>query len=154
MTLTRFRNCAAGFLAFAALTAAYTGLSTDDMNLLQDPGGWEYISLSDAGNGIQTVHTCFDGAPHPNECSGTLALNPNDTFVQNVHIQGQTVQRHGTYQIDGNQITFVDELDEKDGPYTIDLNSKAKSLVLTMAKLRIELQLEKEYKSHRDKPKT
>src|SRR5579875_3287702 len=103
MKVTHLLNCAAGLLTFAALTAAHGGLSDDDIHLLQDPSGWEYISLTDADNGIQTTHTCFDGTPHPEQCSGTLSLAPNKTFVQNVQIQGKSVQRHGNYELDGNQ---------------------------------------------------
>ncbi len=151
MKLTHVLNCAVALLTFAALTAAHGGLSEDDVNLLQDPGGWEYISLTDSDNGIQTTHTCFDGTPHPQQCSGTLSLTAGKTFVQNVQIHGKSVQRHGNYQLDGNQLSFFDELGTRDGPYTIELDSKAKSLVLKMAQVRIQLELEKEYRDHSKK---
>ena len=151
MKLTHVLKCAAALLTFAALTPAHGGLSADDISLLQDSGGWEYISLSDSDNGIQTVHTCFDGTPHPEQCSGTLALTAGNTFLQNVHIHGETVQRHGTYQLDGNQLSFFDELGTKDGPYDVELNNKEKSLVLKMAQVRIELELEKAYKDKHKK---
>jgi len=140
-------------LAFAGHTGAHSVLSNDEINLLEDAGGWEYISLSDSDSGVQTTHTCFDGTPHPEQCSGTLALNAGNTFVQNVHIHGESVQRRGTYQLDGNQLAFFDELGTKDGPYAIELNSETKSLVLKMAQVRIELQLEKAYQDSRKKTK-
>jgi hypothetical protein len=114
--------------------------------MLQDSGGWEYISLSDVDSGVQTKHTCFDGQPHPQECSGTLTLAPGKTFVQTVHIHGQTVQRHGTYELDGNALTFFDELGTKDGPYTLELHPEQKTLTLAMPQVRIELELEKQYR--------
>ena len=144
-------NCAGVLLTFAVLSAAHGGLSDDDITLLQDSGGWEYLSLTDSENGLQTTHTCFDGTPHPEQCSGTLALNPSNTFVQNVQIHGQTVQRHGTYELDGNELSFFDELGTKDGPYSIELNNKSKVLVLKMAQVRIELELEKTFRDNQKK---
>jgi hypothetical protein len=146
-------------LLLAAITASLVALrpiaaddlSADELKLLQDSGGWEYLSVSDPDNGIQTTHTCFDGQPHPEECSGTLTLNPDNTFVQKVHVHGGTVQRHGQYELNGKEITFVDELETRDGPYTLDMHLKAKQMSLQVTQsagvlVRIELQLEKEYK--------
>lgn len=121
-------------------------LSSDELKLLQDPGGWEYISVSDSDNGIQTQHVCFDGRPHPQECSGTLTLTASNTFVQNVHIHGQTVQRNGTYELDSDQLSLFDELGTKDGPYTVHIDVQKKSLVLEMPQVHIELELEKQYR--------
>lgn len=151
MKLIHVMKCLAVLLTFAILVPARGGLSDDEINLLQDPGGWEYISINQPEGGIQTTHTCFDGTPHPEQCSGTLALTPGKTFVQNVQIQGSTVQRHGTYELDGNQLAFYDEFGTKDGPYTIEIQDKTKSLIMTMPQVRIELQLEKEYQSNRKK---
>ncbi|MBV9300578.1 MAG: hypothetical protein JOY53_00555 [Acidobacteriaceae bacterium] len=129
-------------------------LNADETKILQDPGGWEYITISDADNGIQTKHTCFDGQPHPNECSGTLILNANNTFVEKVHIHGKTVERHGGYQLNGDEITFVDELGTSDGPYTMEVNTQTKRLVLQIKQaagtlVRSELELETEYKKQK-----
>lgn len=146
-------SCALFALAFAVQVGAHNGLSTDELNLLQDSGGWEYLSMSDSDDGVPTTHTCFDGTPHPEQCSGTLGLTAGNTFVQNVHIHGQDIQRRGNYQLDGNQIAFFDELGTKDGPYTLELNSQNKSLVLKMPQVRIELELEKQYKADRKKAK-
>lgn len=130
---------------------AEAGLSDDELKMLQDSGGWEYITVSDLDNGIQTKHTCFDGQPHPEECSGTLTLNPDNTFVQKVHIHGEIVERHGHYELDGKEITLIDELGTRDGPYALDINVGSKQLSLQMTQaagvlVRIELKLEKEYK--------
>ncbi|MFL6351518.1 MAG: hypothetical protein ACJ74Z_06680 [Bryobacteraceae bacterium] len=109
---------------------ANADLNDDELKMLQDSGGWEYITVSDPDNGIQTKHTCFDGQPHPEECSGNLTLNPDNTFVQKVHIHGETVERHGRYELDGKEITLIDELGTRDGPYTLDVNVQAKQLIL------------------------
>jgi hypothetical protein len=151
---THILICTGALLTFLVRTEAATGLTKDEMTLLQDTGGWEYISLSDSDNGVQTTHTCFDGTPHPDGCSGTLRLSADNTFLQSVHIHGQSVQRHGTYQLDGNQIAFFDEFGTKDGPYTLQLNAQAKSLVLQMPQIRIQLELEKEYRNAQKKPKS
>ena len=136
------------------LALFFATLNTDQMKMLQDPGGWEYLAISDADNGIQTKHTCFDGQPHPNECSGTLIFNANNTFVEKVHIHGKSVERHGGYQLNGNEVTFFDELGTSDGPYTVEVNTQTKRLVLEIKQaagtlVRSELELETEYKKHK-----
>jgi hypothetical protein len=124
-------------------------LGTDELKMLQDSVGWEYISLSrNEQNGFPTQHTCFDGSPHPEQCSGTLTFNEDNTFSQDVKIQGQAVKRTGTYQLDGDQIAFTDELGTRDGPYTLTLNTQKKSLTLQMAQARVELLLESEYRKN------
>ena len=134
--------------AFAGVLLA-SDLSSDDLKMLQDSGGWEYITMSrNASNGFPTQHNCFDGRPHPGQCSGTLVLTSGKTFSQSVRIQGKTVRRTGTYQLNGDQLAFVDELGTQDGPYTLTLNTQAKSLVLQMSQARIELLLESEYRKN------
>ena len=145
------------FLCGAAVAAIATYMSArelnqDELKMLQDPGGWEYITIGDDDAGIQTQHTCFDGQPHPNECSGTLRLDADHTFVQQVHIHGKTVARHGTYALDGSQITLFDEFGTKDGPYQLTIDTHAKRLTLEMPQVRAELELEKEYKKERARP--
>jgi hypothetical protein len=136
-------------LAIFVGVASAEELGTDELKMLQDSGGWEYMSLSrNEQNGFPTQRTCFDGRPHPENCSGTLILTENNTFSQNVRIQGQTVKRTGTYQLNKDQLTFVDELGTQDGPYTLALNKQAKSLILQMAQARIELLLESEYRKN------
>ena len=140
------RNLRYLLLTIAGLMFAGGTLNHDALQLLQDPGGWEYIKMSIPESGFQTAHVCFDGTPHPNECSGNLTLRADKTFVQQVRIKGQTVARHGRYELNGNQLAFYDELQTKDGPYSVDLNPQTKALVLSMPQIRIELELEREYK--------
>jgi hypothetical protein len=125
-------------------------LNPDQLKMLKDPGGWEYIKMSDADKGVQTQHTCFDGHPHPDECSGTLTLTSSNTFIQSVSIHGQTVERHGTYRLEGNQLTFLDELETPDGPYSVSVDLQAKTMVMQMSpaggSVRSEFQLEREYR--------
>ena len=131
-----------------------SGLNTDELKMLQDSGGWEYVTMSrNEQNGFPTQHTCFDGRPHPGQCSGTLTLTGSNTFVQSMRIQGQTVRRTGTYQLNGNQLAFVDELGTQDGPYTLTLNAQTKSLLLQMPQVRIELLLESEYRKNMEEEK-
>jgi hypothetical protein len=143
------RNFALASVAVALTLRARAGLTEDDLKLLQDPGGWQYISLSDADAGIQTTHTCFDGRPHPDECSGTLTLKPDETFVQQVYIHHQTVARHGTYEIDGTELLFFDEFGTRDGPYQLSLDRDKKLLELKTPQVRIQLELDKEYRKQR-----
>ena len=142
------------------LAAAFAGilwagdLSSDELKMLQDSGGWEYVTMSrNEQNGFPTQHACFDGQPHPGQCSGTLVLTSGKTFSQNMRIQGKTVRRTGTYQLNGDQLAFVDELGTQDGPYTLTLNTQAKSLVLQMPQARIELLLESEYRKNMEEQK-
>ena len=130
---------------------AGASLDTDELTILHDSAGWEYITVSDPVNGMRIQHTCFDGQSHPEECSGTMTLNPDNTFVQKVDIGGKTVQRHGNYELDGREITFTDELKTKDGPYSLDINLNSKQMILQITQparvvVRIQLMLEKEYK--------
>lgn len=122
--------------------------------MLTDPGGWEYVRISDPDSGIQTQHTCFDDQPHPQECSGTLTLSADRTFVQQVHIHGKTVARHGRYQLNDSGIAFFDEFGTEDGPYRLAINTQAKRLGLEMPQVRDELVLGKEYKRQREKQAT
>ncbi len=117
------------------------GLSGDRIKMLQDPGGWEYIKIEDSDAGIQTEHTCFNGTPHPDVCSGTLTLSAGNTFVQQVSVHHQTVSRHGTYTLDGNQLAFFDEFGTKDGPYTISIDPEKTSLSLRMPQVHMDLLL-------------
>jgi hypothetical protein len=135
------------------IAAAGAALSEDELKLLQDPGGWEYVSVSDQDAGIQTQHVCFDGQTHQDQCSGKLTLTSDNNFVQQVTIHGKSVDRHGTYQIADDQLSFFDEFGTRDGPYAIQLNSEAKRLVLSMPQVKLELELESQYKDDLDKRK-
>jgi hypothetical protein len=138
---------AGALLTFVAATAL-ARLSADDTKLLQDPGGWEYVTVSDQDSGVQTQHTCFDGQPHPGQCSGKMTFTPAKTFVQQVSIHGTTVSRNGTYKIENDQLSFFDEFGTRDGPYTMQLSRETKMLVLSMPQVRLELELEKQYKDN------
>jgi hypothetical protein len=133
--------------------AAGRDLSQDDLKLLQDSGGWEYTKVSDEDAGIQTEHICFDGQPHPGQCSGKLTLTPDNTFVQEVSIHGKRVDRHGTYQLEDEQISFFDEFGTRDGPYSLQLDANAKRLVLSMPQVKLEMELESQYKEDVEKKK-
>ncbi len=142
---------ACGFAGGICLQLLAMGrLSPEQLTLLKDPGGWQYIKMSDPQKGVQTEHTCFDGHPHPGECSGTLTLNSGNTFIVAISIGGKAANRHGTYQLNGNELTLFDELETKDGPYTLTIDPKTKSMVMQMSPagggLRSELMLEREYK--------
>jgi hypothetical protein len=155
MTMIPMRSSGLGAcatIAFVALAAAAT-LSKDDIKLLQDPGGWEYISVSEQDSGFQTEHVCFDGQPHPGQCSGTLTLSPDNTFIQQESLQGQDYSRHGTYEIQDDQVSFYDEFGTRDGPYTAQLNRDTNMLVLSMPQVRLELELESQYKDDLEKKK-
>ncbi|MGC2656992.1 MAG: hypothetical protein WA324_03370 [Bryobacteraceae bacterium] len=121
-----------GLVLTAALLAAAADLSQGDRDMLQSSKGWDYVDVFDLDNGFQTQHQCFDkGHPNPDVCSGTLTLASDGTFAQVIRIHGKDVNRHGTYQLDGDQMTLQDELGTKDGPYQVALNAEAKTLKLT-----------------------
>ncbi|MBV8072468.1 MAG: hypothetical protein JO270_21375, partial [Acidobacteriaceae bacterium] len=86
-------------IAAGVPVAAAQDLSSQQLKLLHDPAGWEYLLIGDKDGGIQTQHTCFDGHPHPNECSGTLTLNAGGGFTQQTFIHHQRVARTGTYKL-------------------------------------------------------
>jgi len=121
-------------------------VSSDELNLLQDAEGWEYTKIVTA-NGFPTDHPCFDGSPHPQECRGTLTLGSDDRFVKKIYIDGQPDTRTGRYKIDGSNLTFFDEYDTQDGPYKMTLDAREKTLVLELGSERMDLMLEKEYRS-------
>ncbi|HEX4750421.1 MAG TPA: hypothetical protein VH302_12830 [Bryobacteraceae bacterium] len=140
----RLLTCA--IVAAALCLAAAPSFSSDDLKLLQDPAGWEYVTVSDQDDGIQTEHVCFDGQPHPGQCSGTLTMRDDKTFTQSVSIHGQSVARHGTYEVQADQISFFDEFGTRDGPYSAQLNADTKMLILSMASVRMELELASQYR--------
>lgn len=148
------KNCrglaAIALCAAATLLCGAKDLAPDEMTLLHDPAGWAYVSMDDSQNGFPTQHTCFDGSPHPDACSGKLTLSPNNTFVQQVVINGQSVSRRGTYELNGDQLAFFDEFGTRDGPYTIDMDVLNKLLKVDMPQIKIRLMLYKEYRKQLD----
>ncbi|MBV8810360.1 MAG: lipocalin family protein [Acidobacteriaceae bacterium] len=133
-------------LLFIVPLSARQDLTQQQVTLFQDPGGWEFITVTDPDSGIQTTHTCFDGHPHPKTCSGTLTFSPDNKFVKNIYIHGQRVQRHGTYQLSGNQLVFYDELGTRDGPYTIAIDVAKNQLTMDMPQVHIQLMLDRAYR--------
>jgi hypothetical protein len=130
--------------------SAFDDLDQEQAKLLTDSGGWEYTKLSDH-SGVPTDHVCFDGSPHPSECSGSLTLVDDGTFVQQVVIGGSRVDRHGTWKRDEDQVAFFDEYGTQDGPYTAEIDAVAKTMVLSMPQVRMELTLESEYRKKKSK---
>lgn len=143
-------------LLLVFLLHARDELNQDELKMLQDPGGWEYVSVTDPDDGIQTTHTCFDGQPHPETCSGNLTLNADGTFTQKVYIHGHMVERQGKYELNDTEITFADEFGTKDGPYSLQINTQSKRMTLQITQsagtlVRVELELEKQYRKDRVK---
>ena len=134
------------WLAGAAVLSAFSTIDRDQLKMFQDPAGWEYLKMTD--NGMRTEHDCFDGKLHPDTCSGRLTFLTDNTFHQEVRIQGQGVPRHGTYTLEDDQLALFDELGTRDGPYTIQIDTQTKSLVMDMPQVHMELVLRK---SLRDK---
>jgi hypothetical protein len=130
--------------------SAFEDLDQEQQKLLTDGGGWEYTKLSD-NTGFPTEHVCFDGTPHPNECSGSLTLVDDGTFAQQVVIAGSAVDRHGTWKLDSDQLAFFDEFGTRDGPYTVEIDAIKKTMVLSMPQVRMELTLESEYRKGKKK---
>ncbi len=142
-----------GFAAgFCVVLSSATGadLSSDQLQLLQDPGGWQYLSMNDSQNGFPTEHTCFDGRPHPETCSGILTLTADNNFEQKVFIHHQSVARHGTYELDGDQLAFFDEFGTRDGPYTLSIDTASKMMKMDMPQIKVKLKLQSEYKKQLD----
>jgi hypothetical protein len=115
------------------LPAVCLALDQDQLKLFNDPQGWEYIAIFDHDNGVQMQHQCFvEGSPGTGACRGMLFLPPDGHFTQTVTVHGSTLERHGTYELDDDQLTFQDELGTKDGPYTVDLKTDEKSMRISM----------------------
>ncbi len=76
-----------------------------------------------------------------------MTLGSDERFVKRIYIEGQPDTRTGRYKIDSQELTFFDEYDTQDGPYKITIDSREKTLVLELGSERMELMLEKEYRS-------
>lgn len=150
MSIIRLLSILSLLLSCSLLISAGDGLPPDQMALLQDAGGWEYISMNDSQDGFPTQHTCFDGSPHPDTCSGTLTLTPDNRFAQTTYVHHQSVSRTGTYQLAGNQLAFFDEFGTRDGPYSIEIDSLNKMMTMNMPQIKVKLQLYKEYRKQLD----
>jgi hypothetical protein len=69
--------------------------------------------------------------------------------VQEVKIHGQSVARHGTYSLEDDSLTFFDEFGNKDGPYTVAIDTEKKSMSLRMSQVHMDLLLEREFRKNR-----
>lgn len=108
---------------------ALAELSEEQLSLLHDPGGWEFIAVFDKDNGVSMHHQCFaEGEPKPSECNGTLILKSDHTFSESIFMHGFTARRHGTYQLDGDQFTLFDEFGNQDGPYTMRIDPEKQTM--------------------------
>ncbi len=136
--------------------AGAQALTSDELVVFQDQGGWEYLSISDVDNGFPTTHTCFDGNGR-GPCKGNLTFAKDNTFRQSVTIHGKSLDRHGTYVLDGHDVTFIDELGTKDGPYAVQLDVPLKKMTLNSNQagviIRIQLQLETEFRKAQSRTK-
>jgi hypothetical protein len=157
--MARFRPSIGAFgvaLILGAVSRGDSALTDDQVKMLKDPLGWEYLDLFQKNNGFPTKHVCFsEGESGSSECQGVLKLHDDGTFVQEVTIQGTPVPRHGTWNLDGDQLTMWDELGTKDGPYTVELNLDAKTMRISMDDAGVivgaHFKLEREYQKSKSK---
>jgi hypothetical protein len=138
-----------GVLLFLAIAPVLPALTPEQVDMLEDGGGWEYLTITDANNGFETQHVCFDEKGR-GQCTGKLLLRKDGTFLQTVTGHGKSMDRHGTFAIDGDAITFADEFGTKDGPYTarIDVPSSRLEIATTQAgvTIKVRLMLEREFR--------
>jgi hypothetical protein len=140
MQLTPGALGSCGLLLAFFLPAAALALDQDQLKMLHDPQGWEYVSIFDHDNGVQMQHQCFvEGSPSEGACRGMLFLAPDGNFTQTVTVHGGTLERHGTYDLDDDQLTFKDELGTKDGPYAVDLKTDEKTMRISMRQAGVEI---------------
>jgi hypothetical protein len=136
-------------LAGLAFAGTMLALGSDETALLQDPGGWEYQTITDANNGFQTQAVCFVEA-FTGECRGTLLFRTDNTFRQDISAHGRSMHRGGRYEISGDQVTFWDEHNTQDGPYTITINRQEKTMHLETTQAgvvtKMDLLLESEFR--------
>jgi hypothetical protein len=138
----------------SSLAQARENLTHDELTMLQDPGGWEYMVISDPNNGFQTQAACFD-AQRTGACEGKLFFRSDGTFVQTITGHGKSMHRGGTYKLDGHDVTFFDEHGTGDGPYTLKIDEEAQTLMADATRagagVHMELLLEKEFKKRLEK---
>jgi hypothetical protein len=147
-----------GIFSLSLALHADAHLTDDQLKMLQDPQGWEYIALLDQDNGIPMKHDCFvQNQPGAGGCRGTLVFTTDHQFTQKVFAHGGVLDRHGTYELNGDQITLKDELGTSDGPYQVQLNPDKKSLEISMRQAGVlvgaDLLLESEYQKAKEKAK-
>jgi hypothetical protein len=128
---------------------AMIALTADETAMVQDPGGWEYLTITDANNGFDTQAVCF-AKEFTGECRGTLLFRTDNTFRQDISAHGRSMHRGGLYEINDDEITFWDEHDTQDGPYSISINSEEKTMHIEATHAgvatKMDLMLESEFK--------
>ncbi|HXE15077.1 MAG TPA: hypothetical protein VN633_23335 [Bryobacteraceae bacterium] len=150
---------ASGLVLFLGLPhPARADLSQEQLSLLHDPGGWEFLAVFDKDNGVSMQHQCFaEGEPKPSECNGTLILKSDDTFSESIFMHGFTARRHGTYKLDDDQLTLFDEFGNSDGPYTVQIDPKKQTMRYSTTQAGVTLGasfvLVRKYKKEREKQK-
>lgn len=121
-------------------SCACLALDDERLKMLHDAQGWEYVSIFDHDNGMPMQHQCFvEGAAGEGACRGTLIFSNNGNFQQSVTAHGKTLDRHGTYELDDDQLTFEDELGTKDGPYKVEINTDEKTMRFSMRQAGVEI---------------
>src|SRR5579884_1439771 len=116
-------------LATVVCAGTSLALSSDETALLQDPGGWEYQTITDGNNGFQTQAVCFVEA-FTGKCRGTLLFRTDRSFRQDISARGSSMHRGGRYEVSGDQVTFWDEHNTPDGPYAVSINLQEKTMHL------------------------
>lgn len=138
---------------FSVSGNASSSLPKEDQDLLQDSGGWEYLSISDVNNGFKTAHVCFDEQKGRGDCHGTIIFRPDGTFAQDITAEGKTLHRHGTYNLTDDGIVFADEFGTTDGPYSLSLDHTDSMLTLKTVQagvtIQTRLQLERKFRKQR-----
>lgn len=136
-------------LLLCTLTPLLSALTREQVDLLEDGGGWEYLTITDANNGFPTQNVCFDQKGR-GSCTGKLILRKNGTFVQTVTGHGKSMDRQGTFTLDGDNVTFADEFGTKDGPYRITLDVPTSTLEMATTQagvtIKVQLLLEREFR--------
>jgi hypothetical protein len=146
---------ACSIIAALLLPTACLALDQDQLKLLHDPHGWQYVSIFDRDYGMQMQHQCFvEGDPSQGACRGMLYFASDGTFRQTVTVHGSTLERHGTYHLDGDQLSFQDELGTKDGPYTLEINTDAKTMRFSMRQAGVLIGANLKLKNAAKKPDT
>lgn len=156
-----FALAAGALLLCPAFLLNADSLSQQQIDLLHDPHGWEFVAVFDKDNGFPMHHQCFaEGEPKPSECHGDIIFGADGTFSESIFMHGFTARRHGTYELDDDQITLIDEFGNKDGPYRLEINTAAKTMrysgrqggVLIGADFELVNQAKKNPPKHKNQP--
>ena len=138
--IKRFSGAATLLFAVALAAPAAFALSPDRILLLQDAAGWRLHSISDVDNGFPTNHVCFN-APVQGACSGNMHFAPGKTFTEDMTAHGKTSHRHGTYELGDDTLTFFDEFNNKDGPYSVVIDTGLGQLTLETVQAGVKVRM-------------